>query len=309
MQVHPTIAALRGDDAPQRQAQAALFGALDVWRNDIAAVRADLDRFGEGQKLGDCQSLAVLFSDSVAAGAFAGDFVGRTLRRLSTATLGHVPLRHFTDGTISTLLLARSGRAALFLVAVDGARLAAHPPPRAVAMTATEAWETILAGRATAELISDRRTMRDLVPGVTIERDCSRQAMILREVRGTLVSLRLQRRKADAEPTREIDLASGAAIHQAAATAEESRRELMVALLGRMGRSDAAPVLADLARRPGSDALRWQGLRECLGLDSAAGFAVLTEIAQTAADPLAVPAGALRAQLIETHPELAPCLA
>lgn len=307
MHVHPTIAALRGDDAPQRQAQAALFGALDEWRHDIAAVRADLADFGEGKELADCQSLAPLFSDPAAARRFADDFVRRTQRRLVAAPLAHVPLRHFTDGTVSTLLLARSGRAALFLAAIDGAGLARHPAPRSVAMTATEVWETILAGGAAAEFISQARRMHDLVPGDTIRRDCLQEAMILREVRGTLVSLRLQRRHADPVPTREVDLASGATIHQAAATAQDSRRELMAGLLGAMGRSDAATVMAEIAGESGPDALRWQILRECLALDSAAGFAALTAVARTAADPLALPAGALRAQLIEAYPELAAC--
>lgn len=307
MQVHPVIAALRGDDAPQRQAQAALFGALDEWRRETAAIRADLAAFGEGQDLSDCRSLGALFSDRAAALRFAGDLVGRTQRRLATSPLAHVPLRHFTDGTVSTLLLARTGRAALLLAAVDGAGLARHPAPRTVALTASEVWETVLAGDATAELISDRRVVRQLRPGDTTVRDCAAEAMILREVRGTLVSLRLQRRKAKPAPTREVDLATGATIHQAAATAEDSRRELMVALLGRMGRSDAAPVLAEIASEAGADSFRWQALRECLGLDSAAGFAALTAIARGEADPLALAAGALRAQLIETHPGLATC--
>lgn len=51
--------------------------------------------------------------------------------------------------------------------------------------------------------------------------------------------------------------------------------------------------------------LRWQALRECLGLDSGAGFAALTGIAQRSDDPLAAPAGALRAQLLEAYPQLA----
>jgi hypothetical protein len=218
-----------------------------------------------------------------------------------------VPLRHFTDGTVSTLLLARSGRASLVLSAVDGARLATQPPPRSVSFTASEGWEMILAGHGRAELVAETRTELRLRPGIALARDCARQALVLREVQGVLVSLRLQRRKANPEPTREVDLATGAVIHQAAATAEESRRELMIALLGRMGRADAAPVLADIAGEAGPPALRWQALRECLGLDTAIGFQALTRAAQAAADPLAAPAGALRAQLIETYPELAPC--
>jgi len=46
-------------------------------------------------------------------------------------------------------------------------------------------------------------------------------------------------------------------------------------------------------------------LRECLALDCAEGFCTLCAIARRVDDPLAVSAGALRAQLLESYPELA----
>ena len=64
-------------------------------------------------------------------------------------------------------------------------------------------------------------------------------------------------------------------------------------------------MLASMAQEEGGAGLRWQSLRECLGLDSAEGFRTLCGIARDAADPLFVPAGALRKQLLETHPQLA----
>ena len=78
----------------------------------------------------------------------------------------------------------------------------------------------------------------------------------------------------------------------------------MLALLGRMGRREAAPTMAAMARESGSEALRWQALRECLALDTKEGFEALTDVARATGDPLAMPAGALRAQLVEAHPEL-----
>jgi hypothetical protein len=50
--------------------------------------------------------------------------------------------------------------------------------------------------------------------------------------------------------------------------------------------------------------LRWQALRECLALDTLAGFRALTAVATACDDPLAGAAGALRAQLVETYPQL-----
>ena len=105
-------------------------------------------------------------------------------------------------------------------------------------------------------------------------------------------------------PSREYDLASGALLRQAAGDIRTSRHEAMLALLGRMGRVEAAPVMAAIAREPGDASLRWQALRECLALDSGTGFDALCELAGTVADPLAVPSGALRARLSEEHPAL-----
>jgi hypothetical protein len=59
----------------------------------------------------------------------------------------------------------------------------------------------------------------------------------------------------------------------------------------------------------GSAHLRWQAVRECLALDTARGFALLSRIAADPADDLSTSAGALRAQLVETYPQLesGPC--
>jgi hypothetical protein len=71
-----------------------------------------------------------------------------------------------------------------------------------------------------------------------------------------------------------------------------------------MGRADAAPHMAALARDEGSPAVRWQALRECLALDTMAGFQALCALATSHGDPLAGAAGALRAQLVEAYPQL-----
>ena len=130
-------------------------------------------------------------------------------------------------------------------------------------------------------------------------------AQIYQRVPGALVLLRLQRGDGSSDPSCEYALDDGRLLHQAAASPRDSRLELAVSLLGRMGRSDAVPLLASMAEESGTPHLRWQALRECLALDSGAGFAALSTIARRSADPLAVPAGALRAQLLETYPQLA----
>lgn len=103
---------------------------------------------------------------------------------------------------------------------------------------------------------------------------------------------------------REYALADGALLKQTAGEVRQSRHETMLALLGRMKRREAVPVMAAIACQSGADSLRWEALRESLALDTAQGFAALCALARSPLDPLAAPAGALRAQLVEAHPRL-----
>ncbi|MBW8753992.1 MAG: hypothetical protein JF595_07545 [Sphingomonadales bacterium] len=321
MILHPDLRALRSDDAPQRDAQERLYHAVGQWRGgpQVAAVLAAVEALAGGGDLTECPALASLF-DGKDGRALALDFAAATTAALRAAPLGHVPLRHFTDGTISTLLLARTGNVTLSLIALDGAGLAARPEPTTADFGPSEIWEAVLAGHARGERIACRplgerqaqleRRPIALAPGLSLHRDASREALLIRAVEGCLVMLRLQRRQPQAGPTREYALADGRLVHQAAGNPRDSRLELMIALLGRMSRADAAPLIAATAREQGSTALRWQALRECLALDTAAGFEALTAIAVSPEDALAPMAGALRSQLIEAHPQLAelePC--
>jgi hypothetical protein len=318
MQIHDQLRALRGDDTPQRDAQARMFRARDGWlaRPGVAEVMADMAAFDTSRPLAECPALAALFDEeSPVAADFVRHFIASTAQALADDPLGHVALRHFTDGTNSTLLLARSGQIALTLVAIDGERLKRQPAPLSVTFSPIEQWEKIISGTARAELVERRQSGPQdvslgsraitLSPGRIVSRDCLRQCLILREADGCLVTLRLQRRRKTLEPTREYELASGKLVHQAASDPRDSRFELMLALLGRMGRAEAAPLMAELALEQASSGLRWQALRECLGLDTLTGFRALTTMACSTEDPLARAAGALRSQLIEAHPQLA----
>ena len=322
MLLRPELAALRLDDTPQRRAQAALIAQMDAWRarDQPAAVLADLQRFEQGLPLGDCPALVALFAPGDPSGsALVAGLISATLAQLSADPLGHVAMRHSTDGITSTLLLGQSGLATLTLVAIDGVGLARSAAPRTINYAPGEAFEQILAGSARAEMVRcvlgdgplesadallERETL-DLLPGVCLARDCRREALLLHRVAGRLVTLRLHRRQEGTDPVREYALDSGKLIHRAAASPAQSRYELMIALLGRMGRADAAPLLSSMALGPDPAPLRWQALRECLGLDTASGFAALGQLARRAGDPLAAPAGALRGQLLESYPQLA----
>jgi len=271
--------------------------------------------------MADRPALAALFDGGSDTGSSLADEIASLVAKvLRENPLGHVPFRHFADDVIATLQLAKAGNVTLSLVAIDGEGLAKRAAASTVDFSPSEVWEHVLAGNARAVTIDRgetapthcalRQTEIALTPGTVVIRDARRRSLQLREVCGRLVSLRLQRRESGLEPTREYELASGRLVHQAAGNPRDSRLELMMALLGRMGRADAAPVMAEMSRDRISAALRWQALRECLALDTAAGFAALTQVAQSADDELAPAAGALRSQLIEAYPqlqELAPC--
>jgi len=214
------------------------------------------------------------------------------------------------------------GPRALLAKAMDGGGLRRRAPPQSVSFAPGETWEHVLAGSAEAELVRIR-AMRPgaidfdkspcrLSPGTINFREGARESLLLKSVPTTIVTLKLQRRLATRSVTREFRLTDGVQVHQAACSSRESRLELATALLGRMGRTDAAPLLGAMAEEQGGDSLRWQSLRECLGLDTAQGFSALCRIAARVDDPLAASAGALRAQLLETYPqlkELSQCLA
>ncbi|MFM5907707.1 MAG: hypothetical protein ACKOPO_08995 [Novosphingobium sp.] len=314
MDIRPEIAALQAQPALQSRAQTGLVTALASWQEN-AETRAVLDgfsRYARGAMLAEQRALAQLFGDEPErAHDLVAPLITAFARALAEQPLGIVPLRHYTDGVMSSLMLAREGDCLLTLIAIDGPGLAARPKPRSAGFAPAEEWEVVIAGSGRARLVErcgDRIATHglDLSPGLALGREGAREALIFDEVDGALLMLRLQRRHDLMQPKLEISLEDGAILHRASATPRESRHEIAVALLGRMGRADAAPLLSEVARDENhGDSLRWQALRECLGLDTRTGFWTLTAIARAGSDPLAIPAGALRAQLLENHPQLA----
>ena len=319
MQLHPEIRALLEDPARLRAQQAVHSAAYDGWRKapQGSALFAAFAAFAAGTPLSALPDLAALFDGSGTARALVTGLARALLPAFGEAPFGQVPLRHSSSRAATTVLLAREGEASLTLVALDGAGLERQCATTTAAFAAAEEWDVVLAGSGAGRLV-EHRGAPGLVahpltfePGLALGRDAAREALLLDRAEGTLLLLRLRRARPGPQPVQEFDIASGAMIHQSAATARESRTEIAVALLGRMGRKDAAPVLAELARNAArSDMVRWQALRECLALDTLTGFQTLDGLARLAGDPLARAAGALRAQLIEQHPvlqELVPC--
>jgi hypothetical protein len=308
MRVDPAIAAMRGDRTPQRGAQAAMIAACEAWRAEarVAPIFEDLERYGSGAMLAECPGLARLFGQGEEAAQFAGRFSAVYSAALAGEPFGQVPFRHNFDGALSTLLLARTGAAQLTLTALEPGDY----ETASVTFSDADRHDAIIAGTAqgrATECSPDgalvHREVR-LEPGRRLALDLSREAVFVGRVERRLVTLRLHRTASAPGPMREYALADGALLQQAAGAIGHSRHEMMLALLGRMKRREAAPLMAEMAAEAGPDSLRWEALREALALDTAQGFVALCRVARSALDPLAAPAGALRAQLIEAHPQL-----
>ncbi|MBY6218286.1 hypothetical protein [Qipengyuania aquimaris] len=311
MRIDSQLRALRSDMAPQRHAQVALEAARDSWAEGPAgAALAELEGFGKAGSLDDYPALGALFAEEGRAAGLIGDLVDSLLPALQEHPLGQVPLRHQYKDGLTVLQLAQRGCAALTLITYEEM----DQEQASACFTGGERYEAVLAGAADVrelELLSetegraaiDCRTRR-VVAGEVMRCLGFAHTRQVTRVFGRLAVLRLSRTEERPPETRQYSLGDGRLLHRASGCRAESQREMATALLGRMGRKDAAPLLADLSRK-GSAHIRWQTLRECLALDAASGFAALGRIAADPEDELSAPAGALRAQLLEAHPQLA----
>lgn len=287
-----------------------MVAACDGWRAAPEAVRvlAELERFGAGASLAACPALGAVFTDGGSAPRLVAVLVRCFCGVMTREPFGHPPLRHGFERGASTLLLARAGRAQLVLHAREPGSWSFD----GVGLSDAERHEAVLSGAAEGRIVHrgvlsgpfGERPIA-LQEGTRLTLDLTREALQVLQVERRLVSLRLHRHAAVPGPTCEYALADGALRHQSAGDIRTSRHEAMLALLGRMGRAEAAATMTTIAREPGDPSLRWQALRECLALEAAAGFAALCEIAGAADDPLAEPAESLRLQLLGAHPQLA----
>jgi hypothetical protein len=312
MRIDPILAGLRREPAPQLHAQAVLTAVRDAWRTD--EILGELDHYAAGADLVDCPSLDCALTELNRGRALVDALFAPVLETLAQHPLGHVPLRHQYSPGLAVLQLAEVGRAALSLLCYE-----AVPPERqrrasTVCFAGGERHELCLAGAAETRFFEvlredSHRADLDCEPrllrvGDAVTMAGPRRTKLVDAPQRRLVILRLSRADLQPHPAREYRIADGALVHVASGDRRESGAEMAAAVLGAMRRQDAVPVLGELVR-DGSDHLRWQALRQLLTLDTGAGFAALMAIAGDLADPLAIPAGALRASLIEAHPILA----
>lgn len=317
MQIDPQIGALRGDHAAQRAMQRAVADAMAQCRHDsaLSPVLTDLESYGTGVPLSDCTHLAALFAADGSPRKAIEPFVRRLVTLQRAYPLALLAFRHQSGAGFHFLLIAGKGRATLGLALHEGG--AHFAAPTTATFSDAERHEAVLAGAGEISMLEIAREngehamieecRRRVSTGTVFTCSGRKQSRIVRSLASRLLVLRLARTGEAMLPARQFALPSGRLVHRACGDRRESRHEMMLTLLGRMGRCDAAPLLADLAVQDGAggEQFRWQALRECLALESAAGFRALSSIAEDPADPLARPARELRANLVQTHPQLA----
>ncbi len=313
MQVHPDIAALRGNRAPQRQAQTGIDAARKAWLKEPGAqeMHDEIKAFGEGAALEDCPQLHRAFTQAGEAERLMILLCSHYCRALAANPIGHPPFRNGFDGTSTSILLAHSGRAQLMLQAREPGEktTAGHMFSDAVR------FDAVMAGEARGRIVRDVARAGDSARfteeamefrgGNRLALDLGSECVVIDSVQRRFVVLRLLQTAGDPAPCREYDAKTGRMIHQCAGDIRTSRQEAIIALLGRMNRTDAAPEFARVAIGAGDMSLRWQAVREALALDTATGFRTLCQISRRSHDPLCGNAGALRAQLLDTYPQLA----
>jgi len=314
MRIDPELYALRSNSAPQRKAQQMLEGAKDDWRStpQNRAIFDDLARFGAGAALHECDRLERLFTQAKTARVFTEKLIAALLPEMASHPLGQIPFRHQNSGAVSVLQIAASGQATMSLVMYE--RTGGSCDQQTVCFTDCQRHEAVLAGHAAIEIVRRDNSGENtanlhqeslaLAQGDTLALSGRTETKIIKQVADRLLVLRLSRSPVSPMASLEFRLSDGVLVHRASGERRDSRHELMLALLGRMGRIDAAPIMAEMTQT-GADHLRWEALRECLALDTVEGFSALNAMAKDQGDTLCVHAQTLRAQLIETHPELA----
>jgi len=310
VRIDPVLAALRAQPGRLAGECAAIESA---WKSAQAhgPARGLLEQLASHGKGEPIRTLPLL-SRMMTAGAGAANLLAPVIRAMRDAPLGQLRLPHFAGPVTQSLTLAIRGRSALSIAVLDADawRHAGGDKTGRVAFQGGELDLVVMAGSGLGRIIVRRGGVPGAEPvelraGHALSLDCARQALVFDRLDGaSLVLLRLFRKPESPGTVEEIAISSGEVMHRAAGRQSQSRMEMAMALLGRMGRADAAPVMAEVARE-GEPALRWQALRECLALDAFAGFAALLDVAGDPVDALAPPARKLADELAARHRALA----
>ena len=306
MIVDPAIAGLRSRPAPQPCVTAALARWHDL--PEVQAMVTELAAFGEGARLDAVPALARLVGDHAAATTLAQGFIAPVMAALRQEPLAQLPLGHSAAPGIARIRLAENGRASLALAAYAQA---AHREPASVLFEDGEAHEIVIAGEGqslchhlTAEGLESRSVT--CAPGTRLTRGGASEARQFVAVTRPLLVLQLVREAVSPAPSREVALPGGALLQTISGSKAASLTMMALGVLGALEHRGALEPMERLARDPQAERdLRWEALRQVLGLDTAHGLALLEALAARSDDPLREPAARLLRDLVAAQPELA----
>ncbi len=288
-----------------------MIAAKQEWSN--SRIGSQLGRalraYGGGAKLAELPVLDRMICDGAFARQFLADLARRFVDVLAEHPLAQAPFLHNYSPGLATMQLAAGGRASLSLVVYE--ELSEEHTPQSICFSDRDQHELVIAGEAGVDIHQHLRTGKRPVETIDLAvsaGDCINTsgpmlARHIRGVRGSFVMLQLSRSSQNAMPSREIRLSDGALLRQSSGDKRVSQLEMAMAVLGAMGRNDAADVMAQMSNE-GPDHLRWEAVRQALHLDAREGFAALCGLAANDADSLNAPAKTLRNDLIRTYPEL-----
>ena len=307
MHVHPAIARLRAEPAPQPLVDAALAG----WRAGagVAALTEALAAYDAGAPLAGEARLAALLAEPDAARALVAAVIDPLAAALTAEPLAQPAIGFSARPGLARIRLIERERAALSL-AVFAPR--APMQPGSVLFEDGEAHELVLHGEGEAacyRLVDGglMQTPLACAPGTRLTRGGTHDARQILGVTRPLLLLQLTREAANPSPSREVALPSGQLIGTISASKRASQQMMALGVLGALGHRAGLEPMAALARdRSAERDGRWEALRQVLGLDARTGMALLAALAQAGEeDALAAPAARLRADLLAAQPELA----
>ncbi len=316
MQLSADLARLLRDAQPRQALFDATFALNAAWA-DLPARREASELLSSLNAPTPCCEGALEQARAFMSSAAADRVAAAALAMMTGAQADHplvaLPLRHFSNGVVHSLVIASCGVASLTLSLLDGRAHASRRNARApdiASFMPGRLWLRVLAGAADIRQIDCagdgalNAAPARINAGDLIEINGADQALLIDKVPRFVVTLRLFVRD-EAALARDVDMASGTSVHQASARERDTRTELSLALLRSMERADSAPLAATLAQDASlQTSLRWQAAREAVAMDSSVGVPLLKSLAADPAEPLGKAAIQTLAVLRQRYPEL-----
>ena len=293
------------------EANAAPKSAREAWlvRPETLSIADALGRYGSGQDLKACKALDTLMRDHRLAKALVGELMDEVLPVLRQNSLAEAPFRFKVSQGLATVQLMQSGGAILSLTAYEPLP-GSEAPPTAL-FSDREVHELVLCGEALGVShrwegegrLTSAQHLWQQGSKVMLRARCEARQIL--KVEHSLLLLQLTREPERPSPTRLVSLETGETQHIASGDKSASQAVMALSVLGALKTRASLEVMEQTACNLAEDQdVRWEALRQALGIDTACGLKLLTELQERIDDPLAIPARALGAQLFKAQPEL-----